>query len=165
MQILVHSLRLLIVQNSFAIKIQDSSGALKTSAYHKEAAEPYVVPFRSDHPDHVFRNTIDTAITRAIRYSTKLSLFEEEIRQMKLMFLYNDYPPRNIDRPLTKLFRKYLFKHFILPMLYNSGDFGYLRHYSLRTSTHVEYDKTTDNLIIYNQTRYENVQNQVMKAV
>ncbi|CAF2115698.1 unnamed protein product, partial [Rotaria magnacalcarata] len=68
----------------------DSSGALKTSAYHKEAAEPYVVPFRSDHPDHVFRNTIDTAITRAIRYSTKLSLFEEEIRQMKLMFLYNE---------------------------------------------------------------------------
>ncbi|CAM2725202.1 unnamed protein product [Rotaria socialis] len=67
--------------------IQNSSGALKTSVYHKEAAEPYVVPFRSDHPGHVFRNTIDTAITRAVRYSTTLSQFEEEIRQMKLMFL------------------------------------------------------------------------------
>ncbi|CAF5058169.1 unnamed protein product, partial [Rotaria socialis] len=67
----------------------NSNGALKTSVYHKEAAEPYVVPFGSDHPDHVFRNTIDTAITRAVRYSTTLSQFEEETRQMKLMFLYN----------------------------------------------------------------------------
>ncbi|CAF1579515.1 unnamed protein product [Rotaria magnacalcarata] len=106
----------------------NSNGALKTSAYYKEAAEPYVVSFISDHPDHVFRNTIDTAITRAVSYSTTLSQFEEEIRQMKLMFLYNGYPPRNIDRQLTKLFSKYLSKHFILPMLYNSGDFGYLRH-------------------------------------
>ncbi|CAF2066864.1 unnamed protein product, partial [Rotaria magnacalcarata] len=67
----------------------NSNGALKTSVFHKEAAEPYAVPFKSDRPDHVFRNTIDTAITRAVRYSTTLSQFEEEIRQMKLMFLYN----------------------------------------------------------------------------
>ncbi|CAF4665583.1 unnamed protein product, partial [Rotaria socialis] len=143
----------------------NSNGALKTSVYHKEAAEPYVVPFGSDHPDHVFRNTIGTAITRAVRYSTTLSQFEEEIRQMKLMFLYNGYPPRNIDRRLTKLFSKYLSKHFILPMLYNSGDFGYLRHQLLITPTHAEYDKTIDNLIIYNQTLDKNMQNQVMKPV
>ncbi|CAF5211893.1 unnamed protein product [Rotaria magnacalcarata] len=73
--------------------IQNSKGALKTSVYHKEAAEPYVVPFGSDHPGHVFRNTVDTAITRAVRYSTTLFEFEEEIRQMKLMFLYNGYVP------------------------------------------------------------------------
>ncbi|CAF4120859.1 unnamed protein product, partial [Rotaria magnacalcarata] len=67
----------------------NSNGALITSVYHEEAAQSYVVPFGSDHPNHVFRNTIDTAITRAARYSTILSQFEEEIRQMKLMFLYN----------------------------------------------------------------------------
>ncbi|CAF4314609.1 unnamed protein product [Rotaria magnacalcarata] len=120
----------------------NSNGALETSVYHKEAAEPYVVPFGSDHPDHVFRNTIETAITKA-----------------------NGYPPRHIDRRLTKLFSKFLSKHFILPMLYNSGDFGYLCHQLLSTSTHAEYDKTTDNLIIYNQTRDKNMQNQVMKPV
>ncbi|CAF4179772.1 unnamed protein product [Rotaria magnacalcarata] len=69
--------------------IQNSKGALKTSVYHKEAAEPYVVPFGSDHPGHIFKNTVDTTITRAVRYSTTLFEFEEEIRQMKLMFLYN----------------------------------------------------------------------------
>ncbi|CAF3420810.1 unnamed protein product [Rotaria socialis] len=60
--------------------IENSNGTLKTSEYHKEAAEPYPVPFVSDHDSHVFRNTVDTAITRAIRYSTTLVHFEEEIR-------------------------------------------------------------------------------------
>ncbi|CAF1339927.1 unnamed protein product [Rotaria magnacalcarata] len=145
--------------------IQNSNEALITSVYHKEAAESYIAPFGSDHPDHVFRNTVDTAITRGVRYSTTLSQFEEEIRQMKLMFLYNGYPSRHIDRRLAKLFSKYLSKHFILSMLYNSGDFDYLRHQLLRTSTHAEYDKATDNLIIYNQTRDKNMQNQAMKPV
>ncbi|CAF4676915.1 unnamed protein product, partial [Rotaria socialis] len=72
------------------VLIENRKGTLTISVYHKEAAEPYVVPFGSDHPGHVFRNTADTAITRAVRYSTTLSEFEEEIREMKLMFLYNE---------------------------------------------------------------------------
>ncbi|CAF5107801.1 unnamed protein product, partial [Rotaria magnacalcarata] len=74
---------------SLNVFIQNSNGALITAVYHKEAAESYVVPFGSDHPGHVFRNTVVTAITRGVRYSTTLSQFEEEIRQMKLMFFYN----------------------------------------------------------------------------
>ncbi|CAF4887702.1 unnamed protein product [Rotaria socialis] len=92
--------------------IQNSNGALKKSVYHKEAADPYAVPFGLDHPDHVFRNAVDTAITRAVRYSTNLSQFEKEIRQIKLMFLYNGYPPRHINLRLTTLFSKYLSKIF-----------------------------------------------------
>ncbi|CAF4917411.1 unnamed protein product, partial [Rotaria magnacalcarata] len=123
------------------VLIQNSNGVLKTSVYHKEAAEPYVVPLGSDHPGHVFRNTVDTAITRAVRYSTTLSEFEEEIRQMKLMFLYNGYPPRHIHRRLITLFSKYLSKYFILHMLHNSDDFDYLRHQLLTASTATAYDK------------------------
>ncbi|CAF2086057.1 unnamed protein product [Rotaria magnacalcarata] len=69
--------------------IQNSNGALTTSVYHKEVAEPYVVPFGSDHPGHVFRNTVDTAITRAIRYSTTISQFDEEIRS-NISLCYGD---------------------------------------------------------------------------
>ncbi|CAF2153989.1 unnamed protein product [Rotaria magnacalcarata] len=72
------------------VLIENRKGTLTTSVHHKEAAEPYVVPFGSDHPGHVFRNTVDTAIKRAVRYSTTLFEFEEEIRQMKLVFLYNE---------------------------------------------------------------------------
>ncbi|CAF4324893.1 unnamed protein product, partial [Rotaria magnacalcarata] len=139
--------------------IQNSNGVLKTSVYHKEAAEPYVVPFGSDHPGHVFRNTVDTTITRAVRYSTTLSEFEEEIRQMKLMFLYNGYPSRHIDWRLTTLFSKYLSKYFILPMLKNSDDFNYLRHQLLTTSTATTYDKVTRTSAT-NLTNDNNVQNQ-----
>ncbi|CAF1337151.1 unnamed protein product [Rotaria magnacalcarata] len=82
---------ILILVNGFGLYLNkmNSNEAVKTSVYHKEAAEPYVVPFGSDHPDHVFRNTIDTAIMRAVCYSTTLHRFEEEIRQMTRMFLYN----------------------------------------------------------------------------
>ncbi|CAF3715306.1 unnamed protein product [Rotaria socialis] len=116
--------------NNFHPNIKlNSNGTLKTSVYHREAAERYVVPFGSDRPSHVFRNTVDTDITRTVRYSTTLAQFEEEIRQMKLMFLYNS---------------KYLSKHFILPMLNGSNEFGYLRHQLLTTSTATTYDKSLE---------------------
>ncbi|CAF3301814.1 unnamed protein product [Rotaria socialis] len=142
--------------------IHNSKGALKTSVYHKEAAEPYVVPFGSDHPGHVFRNTVDTAITRAVRYSTTLLEFEEEIRQMKLMFLYNGYSPRHIYRRLTTLFSKYLLKNFILPMLNNCDEFGYLRHQLLTTSKATTADKVI-RISTTNQTPYKNMQNQLLQ--
>ncbi|CAM2725150.1 unnamed protein product [Rotaria socialis] len=123
------------------VLIENRKGTLTISVYHKEAAEPYVVPFGSDHPGHVFRNTADTAITRAVRYSTTLSQFEEEIRQMNLIFLYNVYTSRHIDWRLSTLFSKYLYKYFILPMLNNPDDFDYLRHQLLTTSTATTYDK------------------------
>jgi hypothetical protein len=69
--------------------IENKSGILATSVYRKEAAEPYVVPFKSDHPRHVFANIIDTALMRAMRYSSTLSAFNEERRTIKLMFVYN----------------------------------------------------------------------------
>ena len=69
--------------------IENKNGLLATSVYHKEAAEPYIVPFKSDHPRHIFKNIIDTALMRAIRYSSTLSAFNEERRSIKLMLLYN----------------------------------------------------------------------------
>jgi hypothetical protein len=69
--------------------IENKNGVLATSMYRKEAAEPYVVPFKSDHPRHVFANIIDAALMRAMRYSSTLSAFNQERRTIKLMFLYN----------------------------------------------------------------------------
>ncbi|CAF3751475.1 unnamed protein product [Rotaria socialis] len=128
--------------------IENSKGALKTSVHHKEAAEPYVVPFGSHNSGHVFRNTVDAAITRIVCYSTTLAQFEEKIRQMTLMFLYNEYPRRHNDRRLTTLFSKYLNKNFILSIVNNSDDFGYLRHQFLTTST----DTATKSITTDHQT-------------
>jgi hypothetical protein len=71
--------------------IENKNGTLVTSVFHKQAAEPYVVPFKSDHPRQIFKNVIDGALMRAVRYSSTITAFHTERRTIKLMFLYNGY--------------------------------------------------------------------------
>jgi len=71
------------------VLLKNQNGVLATSVFRKEAAEPYIVPFKSDHPRHVFNNIIDVALLRAMRYSSTLSAFNEERRSIKLILLYN----------------------------------------------------------------------------
>ncbi len=71
--------------------VENKNGVLETSVHRKEAAEPYIVPFKSDHPRHVFANIIDGALMRAIRYSSTLSMFNTERRTIKLTLLYNGF--------------------------------------------------------------------------
>ncbi len=73
----------------FDLYIENKNGTLVTSVYHKEAAEPYIVPFKSDHPRHIFKNVIDGALKRVVLYSSTLATFNEERRSVILMFLYN----------------------------------------------------------------------------
>ena len=40
------------------VSIESNQGRLRTTVHHKPAAEPYVVPFASDHPRHIHRNSI-----------------------------------------------------------------------------------------------------------
>ncbi|CAF4941737.1 unnamed protein product, partial [Rotaria socialis] len=71
------------------VLLTNSNGILLTSVYHKPAAEPYVVPFISDHPRHVFINVIQTSLARAARYSSTLEAFNHEQRYIQLTLLYN----------------------------------------------------------------------------
>jgi hypothetical protein len=71
------------------VLLTNNNGTLITSVYHKPTAQLYVIPFTSDHPRHVFGNIIQTALQRAIRYSSTFELFNYERRSIKLMLLYN----------------------------------------------------------------------------
>lgn len=71
------------------VQLTNNNGTLATSVYHKPAAEPYVTPFTSDHPRHVFSNILKTSIERATRYSSTFEEFNNERRKIKLMLLYN----------------------------------------------------------------------------
>ena len=73
------------------VSIENNNGVLATSVYHKEMSEPYILPFKSDHPRHIFKNIINAALMRAIRYSSTLSTFNTERRTIKLTLLYNGY--------------------------------------------------------------------------
>jgi hypothetical protein len=71
--------------------VENQNGTLQTSVFHKQAAEPYIVPFKSDHPRQIFKNVIDAALKRAVQYSSTLPAFHVERRSIKLMLLYNGY--------------------------------------------------------------------------
>jgi len=71
------------------VYIENENGILARLVFHKEAAEPYIVPFKSDHPRHVLKNVIDGALMQAIHYSTTLSAFNKEGRSIQLILLYN----------------------------------------------------------------------------
>ena len=71
------------------VLLTNNNGTLSTSVYHKPAAEPYVIPFVSDHPRHVFVNIVKTALARVVQYSSTFDAFNTERRTIKLMLLYN----------------------------------------------------------------------------
>ena len=56
--------------------LTNDNGILSTCVYHKAAAEPYVTPFISDHPRHVFVNIIKSSLERAIQVFVHLSSFQ-----------------------------------------------------------------------------------------
>ena len=71
------------------VLISNNDGILSSLVYHKPSAEPTILSFLSDHPRYVFRNVIQTALTRAVRYSSTFEAFNIEQRQIRLQLLYN----------------------------------------------------------------------------
>jgi hypothetical protein len=71
------------------VRIENSHGQISTSVYHKKSTEPYIIPFKSDHPRHVFRNIVRGALVRAATYSTTLNAFNAERRHTRLVLLSN----------------------------------------------------------------------------
>ncbi|CAF3713387.1 unnamed protein product [Rotaria socialis] len=103
------------------VLIENRNATLYSSVYHKPAAEPTILSFLSDHPRHVFRNVIQTALMRAIRYSSTFEAFNIERRRIT-------YPSVYINTQFQQFFLKYLptFSS-ILPFIDNEEQFVILR--------------------------------------
>lgn len=139
--------------------IENQNGTLLTSVYRKDSTEPYIVPFRSDHPRHVLNNIIDGALMRALRYSSTLFNFNEERRVIQLMLLYNGlvfdnllslfyyfifffltrYPPRYIYSRFKKFFINKSFTISIIPNIATENDLRFMRPYILNRPTAMEH--------------------------
>jgi hypothetical protein len=85
------------------ILVENNHGQLRTSVFHKPAAEPYILPFLSDYPRHVHRCTIKSRLVRATRLCSYVDEFDKERLNIEFTLLLNGYPPRFIS---------YHFKHF-----------------------------------------------------
>ncbi|CAF1404980.1 unnamed protein product [Adineta ricciae] len=123
--------------------IANDHGTLKTCVYHKEAAEPYTVPFNSDHPHHTFRNVIGTALLRAVRYSSTLSTFQKEQRTIKLMLLYMNYTPRFIYSRFHSFITIHAKTSNIQPFIHDENEFRAIRQKMLNIPTIPEYRMTS----------------------
>ncbi|CAM4946911.1 unnamed protein product [Rotaria socialis] len=117
------------------IILTNNNGMLTTSVYHKPAAEPYVVPFISDHPRHIFVNVIQTSLTRALRNSSTFEIFNNERINIKLTLLYNGYPSSFIEKQFRNFFSEYINSSSFLPFIDNETQFVTMRNKLLNLPT------------------------------
>lgn len=86
------------------INITNINKRLRTILYHKLAAEPYILPFTSEHPRHIFRNIPHSALLRALRACSDVNDFNNERLNITMSLLLNGYPPKFIDKCFQRFF-------------------------------------------------------------
>ena len=107
--------------NFLDVTITNEQGRLRTSVYHKSAAEPYILPYTSDHPRHIHRNIPYAALLRAARLCSNVEDFDAECIRLDVSLLLNDYPPIFIKVQMDRFFRlnqAMLVKNELNPLAY-----------------------------------------------
>jgi hypothetical protein len=77
---------------------------MKTAIYHKSAAEPYVLPYTSEHPHHIRRNIPYASLLRAARICSHVNHFNSERIRIDVSPLLNGYPPNFISKHFHQFF-------------------------------------------------------------
>jgi hypothetical protein len=88
------------------VTITNDNGQLRTSIYHKPTAEPYILPYTSDHPRHIHRNIPYAALLRAARICSHVDDFNFECIRIDMSLLLNSYPPHFITRQFNRFFNR-----------------------------------------------------------
>ncbi len=76
------------------ITITNENSQLRTTIYHKPAAEPYILPYTSDHPRHVHHNIPCAALLRAARICSNVHDFNSECIRINISLLLSPPPPQ-----------------------------------------------------------------------
>ena len=87
------------------VQMINVNGHLITKVFHNPAAEPFIVPYSSDHPHHVHRNASYAALLRSARLCSSVRDFDMERIRIDLTLLLNEYPPRFIFKQFQRFFR------------------------------------------------------------
>ena len=87
------------------VSIMNENGQLRTTIYHKPAAEPYILPYTSAHPHHVHRNIPYAALLRAARICSHVDDFNAERIRIDVSLLLNSYPPNFISKQFHRFFQ------------------------------------------------------------
>ena len=91
--------------NYLDVLITNENGQLKTCVYHKPTAEPYYLPYRSDHPHKYHRNIPYSALIRAARLCSNVTDFNLERLRIEIALLLGQYPPKLINNQFLRFFQ------------------------------------------------------------
>ena len=84
--------------------ITNENCQLRTSIYHKPTAEPYSLPYTSDHPRHIHRNIPYAVLLRAARICSDVNDFNLECIRIDMSLLLNSYPSQFITQQFKRFF-------------------------------------------------------------
>ncbi|CAF4967100.1 unnamed protein product [Rotaria sp. Silwood1] len=87
------------------VTVSNVNGQLKTTIFHKPAAEPYILPYTSDHPRNVYHNIPYAALLRAARICSNVEDFDIERIRIDLSLLLNEYPPSFVSKHFHRFFQ------------------------------------------------------------
>ncbi|CAF4678035.1 unnamed protein product, partial [Rotaria socialis] len=79
------------------VAIMNDNGHLRTFIYHKPSADPYYLPYTSDHPHRIHRNIPYIGLLRAARFCSNLHDFHLERIRIELTLLLNNYAPKVVS--------------------------------------------------------------------
>lgn len=87
------------------VTVTNEDGFLRTSLFHKPTAEPYILPYTSDHTHHVRRNIPYAALLRAARICSDVNDFSSECIRIDMSLLLNGYPPNFLSQQVIRFFQ------------------------------------------------------------
>ena len=87
------------------VGIMNENDQLRTTIYHKPAAEPYILSYTSAHPHHIYRNIPYAALLRAARICSHVDDFNVERIRIDVSLLLNNYPPKFISTQFHRFFQ------------------------------------------------------------
>ena len=105
------------------VTITNDNGQLRTTVFHKPTAEPYILPYTSDHPRHIHRNIPYAALLRVARICSHVHDFNMECTRINTSLLLNSYPPHFI----TKQFNRFFLLNNAMPVIHLSNEHVYSR--------------------------------------
>ncbi len=91
--------------NYLDLTITNENDQLKTSIYHKPTAEPYYLPYTSDHPNRYHRNIPCSAMLRAARICSNIYDFNQEALRIEMTLLLSHYPAQIISKEFLRFFK------------------------------------------------------------
>jgi hypothetical protein len=91
--------------NYLDVTIKNENGKLRTLVYRKPTAEPYYLPYTSDHPHKYHRNISYSALIRAARLCSHVHDFNIERLRIEMSLLLGQYPPNLISDQFLRFFQ------------------------------------------------------------